>query len=127
MDAVLDLYAIAGGRFYDINAGVTAPGGMPNDTDQFFGDAIAGIRAELVFLSDFNINVQVTGGGMGDSDRSSFSFDIAVSGEWRPHKNLGVQIGWRHMSLWLEDGEGPGKFEMDGSLAGVFASVTFRF
>jgi hypothetical protein len=127
IDIVLDLYALGGGRLYDMNIGVNPVGGSGNDTEQFFGDIVAGARAELTILHDFNINVQLTGGGMGDSDRSSFSWDIQVSGEWRPWENVGVQFGWRQVAFSLEDGDGPGKFDFDGSLAGVFAGVVVRF
>ncbi len=127
VDVVLDLYGLAGGRLYDMNIGVNAPGDTGNDTDQFFGDLIAGVRAEVTFLHNLNLNVQLTAGGMGDSDRSSFSIDIQISGEWRPWENVGIQIGWRHLDFTMEDGDGAGKFEFDGSLAGVYAGVVIRF
>lgn len=126
-DIVLDLYALAGGRLYDMNIDVNPAGSSGNGTEQFFGDVVAGARAELTILHDFNINLQLTGGGMGDSDRSSFSWDIQISGEWRPCNNVGLQFGWRQVAFSLEDGDGPGKFEFDGSLAGVFAGITVRF
>jgi hypothetical protein len=127
LDVVLDLYAVGGGRFYDMNIGVNAPGAEGNDTDQFFGDIVGGVRAEFTVIRDFSINLQLTGGGMGDSDRSSFSYDIQLNGEWRPWTNVGVLIGWRHIGFSLVDGDGAGKFDFDGTLAGLFAGVTVRF
>lgn len=132
-DVLLDLYGIVGGRFYDLDISVAASGAdggggpLVSGTEQFFGDLIAGVRAEFMIVRDFSINVQGNAGGMTDSDRSSFSFDLQVFGEWRPFNNVGVQLGWRHTQYSLEDGEGPGKFEYEGSLAGMFAGVLIRF
>lgn len=127
VDVVLDLYGIAGGRLYDMDIGIASPGGASSDTDQFFGDIVGGVRGELIILRDFQINVQLSAGGMGDSDRSSFSWDIQISGEWHPFENVGVQVGWRHVDFSFEDGDGPEKFDFDGSLAGVFAGIVIRF
>lgn len=125
-DVSIDLYGLLGGRVYDLDIGF-ASGGNSSGTDQFFGDVIAGVRAEFTIIRDFSINVQASGGGMGDSDRSSYSFDIQVFGEWRPWQNVGFLFGWRHTQFNFEDGEGPEKFEYDGSVAGVFAGMTIRF
>jgi hypothetical protein len=125
-DVAIDLYGLVGGRLYDLDISF-ASAGSESGTDQFFADVIAGVRAELTIIRDFSINVQASGGGMGDSDRSSYSFDIQVFGEWRPFQNVGVLFGWRHTQFTFEDGDGPEKFEYDGSVAGVFGGVSIRF
>lgn len=126
-DVNVDLYGIFGGRLYDMSISVGTPGGAASATDQFFGDVIAGVRAEFRFLHDFNINVQVTAGGMGDSDRTSYSIDVHAAGEWRPIPNVGVEFGWRQVAYSFEDGDGAAKFEYDGTMAGVFAGVVVEF
>ena len=126
-DVVLDLYGFVGGRLYDLDIGIAGPGGASTDTDQFFADLIGGIRAEFTIARNFTVNVQGGAGGMTDSDRASFSFDLQVFGEWRPWENVGLQIGWRHTQFSLEDGDGSGKFEYEGSLAGMFAGLVIRF
>lgn len=128
-DVAIDFYALVGARFFDMSIGVSTGvgGGASSSTDQFFGDILGGIRVEVRLARQFNINAQLTGGGFGDSDRSSFSWDVALAAEWNPLENVGMQFGWRQIAYSFEDGDGAGKFEYDGAMAGVFAGVVIRF
>jgi len=124
---LLDLYVVGGARMYDLDIEVERPGVATTGTDQFFIEPIAGLRSELAITHDFAINLQLDGGGFGDSDRSSFSFNISIDFQWRPISWLGVQIGWRQTLYSFSDGEGASTFEYDGAMAGLFAGLSLRF
>ena len=47
--------------------------------------------------------------------------------QWRPHPNVGVQIGWRQVAYWLNDGEGEDEFEYNGRMAGIQGGLVIRF
>lgn len=125
-DLLLNVYAILGLRLTDVKIGIEK-GAASSSSDQFFVEPIAGARAELEIARDFSVNLQVTGGGYGDSDRTAASLDIAVSFGWRPVENFGAEVGWRQILYSLNDGAGAGKFSYDGAMAGLFASVFIRF
>lgn len=128
VDAACRVYALLGARFYDFSFDLTnRDGGASTGADQFFGEPIAGARAEFDIARDFSLTLQLTGGGFADSDRSSFSVDIVSGFEWRPFENVGVRIGYRQLAFDLADGDGAEEFEYDGRLAGLLAGVTIRF
>lgn len=126
-DLRLDLYAVGGARMYDLNIRVSQPGTGESEADEFYIEPIIGVRSELTIIRDFSINLQLDGGGFGDSDRSSFSFNIAIDFQWRPAPWIGVQIGWRQVAYTFEDGTGMNTFEYDGAMAGLFTGVVLRF
>lgn len=124
---VLHLEGLAGVRLYDLDITVSGPAAATTTSEQFFGEAFGGARAEFQIIRDFTIDLELTGGGYADSDRSVLSVDVAVGFTWRPVEAVGVQIGWRQLAFDLEDGEGAQKFEHPGRVAGVFFGLTLRF
>jgi hypothetical protein len=123
------VYLMGGGRFYDVGfdfARTTAVQATA-EADEFFGEPIVGVRAEVELARDFTLDVQVTGGGLPAGDSTSYSVDVQAGFLWRPHPNVGVQIGYRQLAYWLSDGEGEDEFEYDGRLAGLFAGLVIRF
>ncbi|MGE3106987.1 MAG: hypothetical protein AB7G11_13290 [Phycisphaerales bacterium] len=126
-DFVLDLYALGGARLYDLNIDVSQTGTGSASVDEFFIEPIIGVRSELAIIRDFTVNLQLDGGGFGDSDRSSFSFNISVDFQWRPVPWFAAQIGWRQVVYSFADGQDLSKFEYEGGMAGLFAGVVFRF
>ncbi len=129
IDADLQLYLIGGLRLYDIDFDVREIGGEGgrSATDQLFIEPIIGVRGELELMRDFTIDLQMSGGGYFDSDRTTASVDIVVGFQWRPHPNVGVQIGWRQVAYWLDDGDGADAFEYNGGMAGIQGGLVIRF
>jgi hypothetical protein len=129
LDSVLRVYVIGGGRFYDVSFDVTRTTAVQAsaNADEFFGEPIVGARAEVDLARDFTLDVQLTGGGLPTGDTSSYSVDIQAGFQWRPHPNVGVQIGYRQLAFWLSDGKDASEFEYDGRLAGLFAGLVIRF
>lgn len=132
IDADLRVFLVGGLRAYDLGFDVReiGAGGVEvsrSATDQFFAEPVIGVRSEMDLWRDFTVDLQLSGGGYFDSDRSSASFDIVVGFQWRPHPNVGVQIGWRQVSYWLSDGDGEDEFEYNGRMAGIQGGLVIRF
>ncbi len=124
----LTIYALGGVRLYDIDVSVrNASAGGISASQQFFVEPILGAKAVAEVAEDFTIDLQVSGGFYADSDRSASSLDISLAFTWRPHENVGVQLGWRQLLSWLEDGEGAGEFSFNGGLAGLYTGVVVSF
>lgn len=127
--AVGRVYGLFGARFYDVGFDVRTTSGPLEQAsaDEFFVEPIAGIRAELDLAESFTLDLQATVGGLPAGDSSSYSFDIQAGFHWRPHPNVGIQIGYRQLAYWLSDGEDAEEFEYNGRLAGLFAGLVIRF
>ena len=127
--AVGRVHALFGARFYDVGFDVrTASGPFEQaSADEFFAEPIAGLRAELDLAEAFSLDLQVTAGGLPAGDHTSYSLDIMAGFQWRPHPNVGLQIGYRQLAYWLSDGEDAEEFEYNGRLAGLFAGLVVRF
>ena len=128
-DIRLRLYVVGGIRLTDVSISVASTTGPSRsaDVNQLFAEPILGARLEADLTESFGINVLVTGGYLPVDDRSSSSIDIEASFHYRPTGWLSLEIGYRQLAFSLEDGEGLGKFEYDGRLAGLFTGVTLRF
>ncbi len=123
---VLRLDLVAGGRYYDVDIAFTS-GATTSQAQKTFGELFGGAHAELQIVRDFSIDVDLTGGGYGDSSNSVVSLDVALAFSWRPVDGVGVQIGWRQLAYDLTSGDGAGEFEYQGRLAGLFAGLVLRF
>jgi opacity protein-like surface antigen len=74
------------------------------------------------------MTAELNGGYLPLSDSESYSFDLIVGGQWRPIKNVGVQIGYRALFFGIETGESDNAFELsEASLQGLYAGVTLSF
>lgn len=124
----LTIYALGGVRVYDLDVSVRniSTGGM-SASQQFFVEPILGAKAVADVAEDFTIDLQISGGFYADSDRSASSLDISLAFTWRPHENVGVQLGWRQLLTWLEDGDGADEFSYKGGLAGLYTGVVVSF
>lgn len=128
---VFELEPVLGLRAYSVDVEVKAlsgaSAGLNTKADETFVEPTVAVRMGAEFVKQFTLEVQ-TGFGVGPwGDTQSFSWDIEVAGVWRPIPNLGVRIGYRHLLFDLQSGSGADQFEMDGSIAGLFAGVELRF
>jgi hypothetical protein len=129
VESLARVYVIGGARIYDVGFDVARTSGAyaSADADEFFGEPIVGIRIEADLARNFTLDAQVTGGGLPAGDTTSYSVDIQAGFQWRPHPNVGVQIGYRQLAYWLSDGSDEDEFSYDGRLAGLFAGLVIRF
>lgn len=119
-----DIYA--GARFFDADLVLTPAAGAAFAGDGQWVQPMGGVKMNLDLPWRTGIELSVDGGGWG-GDESSFAWDITVAFFWVFHDHAGVEIGFRHLQMDLQDGSGAGAFEVDSALAGLFASVIIRF
>lgn len=125
---VLRTYLLGGVRMYHTDISVrNVSAGTSADASEWFAEPILGARAEVEINEVFTIDLQLSGGYWADSDKSASSIDVAVGFMYRPHPNVGLQIGWRQVAFDLNDGEGVSEFEFDGRMAGVYGGIVLRF
>lgn len=119
---------LAGLRLYDISTDLTVVGGATASASNTWTDILAGARVTMDFPYDTQLEVASTIGGFSDGgDNSSFSWDITAAFNWAPIENVALQIGFRHLSVDLTEGENNNEFNIDTSLAGLFGSLVIRF
>jgi hypothetical protein len=95
--------------------------------DEVFVEPVIGARLEMLFGEEFGIDWQFSLGGMMSGDRTSGSGDVIVGGWWKPHPNVGVQIGYRAAFFDLTAGEDADEFRFSGSNQGVQVGVILTF
>jgi hypothetical protein len=127
-DLTLDVFALGGVRVLDVEFDFSEAGSPDtSSTQQLYAQPVVGLRSHLAIVRDFSIDLQVDGGWLGDSDRSSTTFNLTVGLGWRPDPLIGVEIGWRQVMYWLSDGQDEEEFSYNGAMAGVFVGVEVRF
>lgn len=115
-----------GGRFYDAEQKVASATGSDKG-DGTWIEPVAGARLDMEFHEFFALGVRTDFGYMPAGGNESFSWDIAVAGTLRPWENFAVEVGYRQLLVRLRDGDGTGRFQFDGAMAGLFAGVSLRF
>ena len=119
--------AFGGLRAYALSALVAAPGGAAVSDSGAWVEPIVGARLQVDILRNAGFYLALDAGGMPIGNHTSSSFDILTGIQWRPLGRVGLEFGWRQIILNLQDGAGPGRFEFDGALAGLFGSLVIRF
>ncbi|MFZ4573536.1 MAG: hypothetical protein ACOYN0_04015 [Phycisphaerales bacterium] len=119
---------IAGLRVYDFEWSVenTTAGGALG-TEETFWEPIVGAKISMELYEQFDIDLQLTAGGLPLGDDSSYSLDVIVGGAWRPVENVGVLVGYRLTGYDLSSGSGDEEFEWQGSMAGLYAGLVLQF
>ncbi len=118
---------IFGGRVYDIDLDIAAPGGFTSQST-FMVEPIAGLRFSMDLIETFSLDITGSFGYFSDGrDRQSVSWDIAAGFQWNPTRSLGLQIGYRQLAFNLHDGAGNGEFDFGGAMAGLFFGGVLRF
>lgn len=114
-------------RVYNLDTRFSQIGGAGTSSDEIWAEPIIGGRITVDILEKATFQLALDGGGQPIGNHSSSSFDIIASINFRPWHNVGLELGWRQLSVDLEDGSGSGKTEFDGELAGIFGSLVIRF
>ncbi len=123
----VELDAIAGVRVYDFDLAferVAPTPGAARASETFF-EVLAGLKGALEIHEQLTVDLHLSVGGM-VGDRQVLSIDISPGFTWRPHPNLGVQIGYRQLFFDLSR-QGPEPFEWTGATAGLFFGLVLRF
>lgn len=115
-----------GARLYDLSLDSEVNGVSATSDDNTWIEPVGGVHMIVELPHRFGIDLATNIGGFANGDDSSFSWSISVGFTWAFCKNAAVEIGFRHLSVDLEDG-GDDPFKFDGFLAGLWGSVVVRF
>lgn len=116
-----------GARLYDLDVSVSQVGGDASRSTGTWVEPIATLRFAMEILDDFTVGLGLSAGAQPFGGQTSFSGGVVAGFQWRFVENVGVQFGYRYLYTDLKDGDGSDRFEFDGSLAGLFGSIVFRF
>jgi len=111
---------------YDLSLDSEVNGVSTTSDDNTWIEPVGGVHMIVELPHRFGIDLATNIGGFANGDDSSFSWSISVGFTWAFCKNAAVEIGFRHLSVDLEDG-GDEPFKFDGFLAGLWGSVVVRF
>lgn len=118
--------ALLGARVYDTQFDIRTPSAR-EQSDEFFAEPIVGLVWRMEIGKDFTVDVRGSVGYGPWGDRSSWSFDIAPTIEWRPIEHVGIEGGYRLLVFDLSSGDGGGEFDWRGSMAGVYLGLVVKF
>ena len=119
-----DLYG--GIRLHSMDVQVRSTSATSQFDENWF-QPIVGVRMNIDLPRGFGVEASTDLGAFFAGEDSSTSFDITAAFTWRYHNTIGAEIGFRHHQFNLIAGDGPDKFEYDGSLAGLYAALVIRF
>ena len=126
-----DATGLVGVRMLDVGTTVSLPDGgtgVLTDTEEELAvHPLIGIKLKADLYEDFTIHFEMNGGWFGGSTESS-GFDIVVGGQWRPFRNVGLQVGYRALFFELVAGDDENEFEWgSASLQGLYGGITLNF
>lgn len=104
-----------------------AAAGAATSHDEFFLAPLAGIRFSMEINQVFTIDTFLTASGWQTGDYQSLAWDIGVAGTWHPIHWLGLQLGYRQLTVNLEQDDAVNEFAYNGALAGLFFGAELRF
>jgi len=124
-DTRLRFFVLGGARLHDVEASIERPGvaGTRSESSLTTVSLIASTRLQLMFARDFSIEVDLSAGGLHDSS----TFDINACISYQPVDWFAAQFGYRHLEVSAQSGSGSSRFQWDGSVAGIYAGVIFKF
>ena len=121
-NVLLCLNVYAGARFFHMDVRETIDA-VRTDADGAWVHPLVGAKLEMELTRRFSADLALDAGAIPFGSRESYSVSVMVGFQWRPHDNVGVQIGFRQMFFNLEDND----IDFDGSLGGLIGSVVVRF
>lgn len=116
-----------GARSFDIDADVAlrGPRGLAASGGESWVDPFLGLRLEAPLSDNWLLVGRLDAGGVGVGADSSFNF--AVHFGYRFSDGATLTLGWRHLDVDYEDGEGLDRFRFDVQIAGPQVGVAFHF
>lgn len=125
----IDLELFGGVRFIDYDLRMKAlTGGAAGQrvsvSESWFQPTLGG-AVRIDFENRLTIDAIANIGGWYDSSATAFSFDITASAGYAITNNVQLDLGYRYIHNSYD--KGSDDFEISGSVAGLFAALTFRF
>ncbi len=126
-DSKFQITAGAGVRFYDVSATVDRVAGGRAAADSTFVEPILGTESRFTYREAYTFRIAVDAGFSDWSDKTTQSWSITLESSVELYDRVSAQFGYRILTFDLEDGDGASTFEYDGSLAGLYAALSFTF
>ncbi|MEZ5756447.1 MAG: hypothetical protein R3D90_17400 [Paracoccaceae bacterium] len=111
---------LAGLRAWDIDGAITTPGPSIAPSASFV-DPVLALRVNTPLSERWSVLSYVDIGGFGVG--SDFTWQAAVTANWRARENVWLSVGWRHLDVDYSDGG----TRFDGSMSGPRLGVTLQF
>jgi opacity protein-like surface antigen len=128
IDPRLDV--VFGARVYNEQWSVTnldATSGVTSvEESGWFVQPLVGLKLSADLYEELTLDAQMTVGGLPSPD-TNYSVDIVVGFQWRPTRNVGIQMGYRSLFFGMSEGSESNEFTFDGSLQGLYGGLVLRF
>ncbi|TVQ61504.1 MAG: hypothetical protein EA379_06090 [Phycisphaerales bacterium] len=121
-DVHLGLHVYAGARMFHMDFEQRIDGQRLTDSDVWVHPIVGG-KLEAELTRRFSADLALDAGVMPVSSRESYSVSVIVGFQWRPHDNVGAQIGFRQMFFEVDNDD----TKFTGSLGGLIGSLVIRF
>jgi hypothetical protein len=125
------LDAYVGLRYWDVDSTVTVVGGGPvgetlnGKLSEDWVDPVVGVRYAWPLGEKWTLVWRADIGGFGVG--SDFSWHTTAYAGWRLNEHANVLIGYRHLDVDYDDGEGANRFLMDVSEGGPTLGFAWTF
>lgn len=124
VDLLLDVYA--GVRMFDVDLSISGPGAQL-DFDETWAAPVIGGRLRLNLPHDFDVLIDADFGYLPLGDTTVGTWSVFAGFGYHPTANVGLRVGFRHLSFDYTEDVGAGDREFDAFLAGLYAGVVIRF
>lgn len=113
---------LGGVRSWSVEAEAEAPfAGLSISPDADFVDPVVAVRVNTPLAEGWSVLTYLDLGGLGVG--SEFTWQAAVTANFRATDSLFLSLGYRHLYLDYEDGS----TSFEGNMSGPVAGVTFQF
>ncbi|MEZ6210077.1 MAG: hypothetical protein R3B46_02355 [Phycisphaerales bacterium] len=121
-DVALALDVYAGARLIDIDLNLENAAGASIGGDGIWIEPLAGFNVAFELPRGFDLRFALDG-GVALGEDIGFDYQVVAAFGWRFADNVGIEIGFRHISFDVNDND----FAFDGWAAGLFGSIVIYF
>lgn len=121
-DVAIAATLYAGARLIDMDLSLENSAGASIGGDGTWIEPLVGFEVAFELPRGFDLRFALDGGASLGED-IGFDWQVISAFGWRFHDHIGIEIGFRHMSLDVSEDD----FGFDGWAAGLFGSVVIYF
>jgi hypothetical protein len=123
--ATLSVDVLAGGRFVDLDSGVTIENLVDVDRSKAWLDPLLGGRIKVDIIDRLSVVVRGDIGGFGVG--SHFTWNIGAIIAYRASQRITLGAGYRLLDINFSEGKGSEKFQYDVQMRGPVLGFAIRF
>lgn len=126
-NAKLHLTAGIGARYYDMSMSMNRLAGGRAHADPTFVEPVAAGELRFTYREAYGVRLAFDAGYSDWSGKTTSSWGVTFESSASVNDVLSAQIGYRILTFELDEGSGSSLFEYNGSLAGLYAGLSFTF